>query len=444
MKLVKEDGYNAIFNNPDYGVTSNPVMMSFENCALAGIDGFYVEDDLARRIVDVVPEEMVAPGFKISGLDDDPEFASTWSGLGMDQHITDALCWSRLHGKSAIMLMLDDRKLLSSQATEGAKVESVRVYSKDEFSVDRYETNQRSPRYGMPLLYKVKPASGNAREFRVHFSRMKEIDGGRLPNASQNTGGEKTGASVLSKSVVEAILDYNRCHRLATELLNRKQQIVWGVKGLALLCDDDDGLNAARVRMAQVGSSSGVGRPVGVDAEAETYTVLNSDISGVPEFLSMKMDRLVELTGIHEIILRGKNPGGVSASPNTALQTFYKMIDRKRKDDLQPILEFILPFVIDDKEWNIKFNPLTVLSEAEKADILDKVATASDKLIANQSMEIEEVRDTLEAMELGLVLKENPGKLPTREDIQAAKDQQEKSGVNQINTGDNNEGEEDS
>ena len=66
--------------------------------------------------------------------------------------------------------------------------------------------------------------------------------------------------------------------------------------------------------MAQVDDEGGVGRAIGIDATDEEYEVLNSDISGVDTFLEKKMDRIVSLTGIHEIILKNKNTGGVSAS----------------------------------------------------------------------------------------------------------------------------------
>ncbi|WP_312828187.1 anti-CBASS protein Acb1 family protein, partial [Escherichia coli] len=79
--------------------------------------------------------------------------------------------------------------------------------------------------------------------------------------------------------------DYDYCESLATQILRRKQQAVWKVKGLAEMCDDDDAQYAARLRLAQVDDNSGVGRAIGIDAETEEYDVLNSDISGVPEFL---------------------------------------------------------------------------------------------------------------------------------------------------------------
>ncbi|WGX77445.1 DUF1073 domain-containing protein (plasmid) [Paraclostridium bifermentans] len=87
--------------------------------------------------------------------------------------------------------------------------------------------------------------------------------------------------SVLNKSMIEAILDYDYSEYLATQLLKRKQQGVWKAKGLALICDDKEGEYAARLRMAQVDANSGVGNTIGIDADDEEYTVINSDISGI-------------------------------------------------------------------------------------------------------------------------------------------------------------------
>ncbi|WP_252351227.1 anti-CBASS protein Acb1 family protein, partial [Escherichia coli] len=91
---------------------------------------------------------------------------------------------------------------------------------------------------------------------------------------------------------------------------------------------------------------------------SEEYSVLNSDIGGIDAFLDKKFDRIVALSGIHEIILKNRNVGGVSSSQNTALETFHKLIDRKRNAELLPILEFLIPFIVNADEWSVEFNPL--------------------------------------------------------------------------------------
>lgn len=430
MKMIKSDGYNQTFGSDDG--SEGVGIVSFLGTATAIQDplvAFYYENSIARRIVDVVPEEMVAPGFKVNGLSDNDAFQSEWTAKKLDAQIVDALCWSRLFGGSAILAMVNDRRNLKTQVGEGT-LESVRVYDKTQIEIAAKETNPRSVRFGLPKMYTIKPDDGL--EFDVHYSRLHIIDGDRIPNKIRKEL-KGWGVSVLSPDLIKAIKDYSNCHFLATELLKRKQQTVWKAKDLAALCDDNEGMYAARLRLAQVSENSGVGKPVGIDADDEEYDILNSDITGVPEFMVMKMDRIVELCGIHEIIIKNKNTGGVSASQNTALQTFYKLIERKRKDDLQPILDFILGFMLNTEEWSVEFEPLSIPSDSEKAKILKDAADSIRGLVTDQVIDGDEGRETLDNMNIGLKLKAGKPNLPTREEV---KKQQEKAKgkVNEANS----------
>ena len=394
IKSLKSDGYNEVFKS---GKTAfQPVAFYMQGANFTSLANFYEEDGMARRIIDVIPEEMVSPGFKVDGVKDEKAFKSTWDGLRLNGKIIDALAWSRLFGGSGLLAMVKDNRKLTSPVKEGAKLEGVVVYDRNQITVSKRVTNIRSVRYGEPELYKIAPG-GNVDPFEVHYTRIYISDGERVSNRTrkQNDG---WGASVLNARLVEAIVDYNYCHELATQLLRRKQQAVWKAKDLAQMCDDEEGRYAARLRLAQVDDESGVGRAIGIDSGDEDYTVLNSDVSGVPEFLQEKIDRIVSLTGIHEIILKNKNTGGVSASQNTALSTFYKMIDRKREDEYRPLLEFLLPFIIDEEEWSIEFEPLTVPSDKEKSEILAKNVESVVKAKAEQIIDLKESRETLRSI----------------------------------------------
>lgn len=412
-RLVKADGYNEIFKgSKGNGRVELPFFMQvFEYTTHAD---FYIRDGLAKRIIDVVPEEMVTPGFNIDGVEDEESFRSLWDEKRLNDKIIDALCWSRLFGGAAIVAIVQDGRALKSPVAPGAILEDVRVYDRFQVRVEKRETNPRKVRYGEPLIYTITPGA-DLPEYQVHYSRVCIIDGERLPNQRRQSN-DGWGESILNKRLVEAICDYNYCENLATQLLRRKQQAVWKAKGLADLCDDDDGVSAARLRLAQVDDEGGVGRAIGIDAEDEEYDVLNSDISGVDSFLEKKMDRIVSLSGIHEIILKNKNVGGVSASQNTALETFYKLIDRKRKEEYKPILEFLIPFLIQEEEWSIQFAPLSVPSEKDQAEILNKNIDSLSKAIDGQFMDTEEARDTLRAIAPNVKLKDgNNIKLPEQD-----------------------------
>lgn len=404
-KIVKADGYNDIFKG-DCRVAT-PFFM--RNAAHESLASFYENDGLAKKIIDVIPEDMVAPGFKVEGVSDESAFRSLWDEKRLDAKIIDALCWSRLFGGSAIVAIVADGRMLKSPVKEGATLEDIRVYDRYQIRVSKRETNPRNVRYGEPLLYTVSPG-GDTPEFSVHYTRVCIIDGERLPN-EQRKQNDGWGASILNKRLVEAIYDYNYCEELATQLLRRKQQAVWKAKGLSAICDDDEGEYAARLRLAQVDDESGVGRAIGIDAEDEDYAVLNSDVSGVPEFLDKKIDRIVSLTGIHEIVLKNKNTGGVSASQNTALETYHKLIERKRKEDYRPILEFLLPFMIKQDEWSIVFEPLAVPSDKDQAEVLNKNVDSISKLLNDQAIDVEEARDSLRSMTESIIKIKDSDKL---------------------------------
>lgn len=404
MKAIKMDDYNQIFNGgAGYASTKAMIASTFGN--MSQVEEFYHSNGLAKKIVDVIPEEMVSPGFQLNGVSDNTKFQSEWDGLKLEPQITDALCWARLYGGSYILAMVNDGRMLTSAAKRGKPLESIVVYDYDSVSVAEEEKNPRSPRFGKPKMYTVKPLNGGS-DFNVHYTRMHYIDGERVTNKVRKLN-KGAGGTVLNKSMIEAILDYDYSEYLATQLLKRKQQGVWKAKGLALICDDREGEYAARLRMAQVDANSGVGNTIGIDADDEEYTVINSDISGIPEFLSAKMDRIVALSGIHEIVLKNKNTGGVSASQNTALQTFYKLVERKRNDDYKPLLEFLLQFIVTEEDFSVEFEPLSLPTDSEKADIFKKNAEAVQGLVTDQVIDANEARDTLSAMVPELKLKGN-------------------------------------
>lgn len=404
MKAIKMDDYNQIFNGgAGYASTTAMIASTFGN--MSQVEEFYHNNGLAKKIVDVIPEEMVSPGFQLNGVSDNTKFQSEWDGLKLEPQITDALCWARLYGGSYVLAMVNDGRMLTSAAKRGKPLESIVVYDYDSVSVAEEEKNPRSPRFGKPKMYTVKPLNGGS-DFNVHYTRMHYIDGERVTNKVRKLN-KGAGGTVLNKSMIEAILDYDYSEYLATQLLKRKQQGVWKAKGLALICDDREGEYAARLRMAQVDANSGVGNTIGIDADDEEYTVINSDISGIPEFLSAKMDRIVALSGIHEIVLKNKNTGGVSASQNTALQTFYKLVERKRNDDYKPLLEFLLQFIVTEEDFSVEFEPLSLPTDSEKADIFKKNAEAVQGLVTDQVIDANEARDTLSAMVPELKLKGN-------------------------------------
>lgn len=393
--MVKADSYANTFGDGTLGAVSE----IFGRLGSVGIgvpallQSAYVSNALVRRIVDVIPEEGLGAGFHIDGLDNEDAFWSRWDELDLSDSVTDAWSWARLFGGAAIVAIVRDNRDLTKPIREGAELESVRVYDRQQVRIETREENPRNSRFGKPVTYRI--TTGDTDTFYdVHYTRIHIIDGERVPNTlrRQNDG---WGATVLSDDLLEAIQDYQQCESYATQLMKRSQQGVWKVKGLAEICDDSEGVAAARLRLAQVDSNGGVANTIGIDAESEEYNVLTASTQGVTDLLSAKFDRIVALSGIHEIVLKAKNVGGVSSSQNTALETFHKLVDRKRKSDLLPILEFLIPFIVTEQEWSIDFNPLNQPSNEQKAAVMKSNVESLSALITAGVMNVNEARDTI-------------------------------------------------
>ncbi|WP_236501338.1 DUF1073 domain-containing protein, partial [Escherichia coli] len=62
MNNIKMDDYNQIFNG-GAGYASTLASIAARFGTMSQVEEFYHENGMAKKIVDVIPEEMVAPGF---------------------------------------------------------------------------------------------------------------------------------------------------------------------------------------------------------------------------------------------------------------------------------------------------------------------------------------------------------------------------------------------
>ena len=111
-KIVKADGYNEIFKGEQR--VAQPFYM--HGLAKTSLASFYETDGLAKRIIDVIPEDMVSPGFKVEGIADEAAFRSLWDEKKLNAKIIDALCWSRLFGGAGIVAIVADGRMFKSPA----------------------------------------------------------------------------------------------------------------------------------------------------------------------------------------------------------------------------------------------------------------------------------------------------------------------------------------
>lgn len=391
---VRLDSYQEIFLN--VGTAGDP--FNYGGIGAARImrrpelERIYMSDGVGRRIVDIVPEEMFRNGFNIEGIDNMDEIKSKWDEIDASNKLIDALVWARLFGGSLVVMGIDDGSGdMSIPAGEG-EVEFLRVYDRYSVNVAEREQNSLLKNFGEPVLWEITPLTGSP--YMVHASRCIVFDGERVPERvrQRNNG---WGASVL-QCLAGALKDFGLSHQMATSLLSRKQQGVWGIKDLSMMCRDRDGKAVLKERLNQVDMTRGNNNSIALDADSETYELLNGDLAGVTDVIGEKKSLLTMLSGIHESILTGENVSGINANENTALASFHQLISRAQVDVGRPAAEIIVGRMgISAEKWKLVFNPLTVESDADRADRLQKESDSDTKYEAAQILDVDELRDTL-------------------------------------------------
>ena len=388
------DSYQEIFLN--IGTGGDPFnyggMGPARTMRRADLERIYMADGVGRRIVDIVPEEMFRNGFNVEGVDNMDEIKSMWDEIDASNKIINALIWARLYGGSIIVMGIDDGQGdMEIEAGDG-EIEFLRVYDRYAVNVVAREENSLLKNYGEPTIYEITPISGAP--YKVHASRCIVFDGDRVPDRVRQLNGG-WGASVL-QCLAGALKDFGVSHQMATSLLARKQQGVWGIKDLGMMCRDREGKGILRERLNQVDMTRSNNNSIALDADSETYTLLNGDLSGVTDVIGEKKNLLTMLTGIHESILTGENVSGINANENTALASFHQLISRQQVDKGRPVVEKIISRMnITADDWKIVFNPLAVETDAQIADRLQKEADADTKYEAAQILDSDEIRDTL-------------------------------------------------
>lgn len=356
------------------------------------LERIYMSDGIGRRIIDIIPEEVFGSGFTIQGVDNMDEIRSQWDAIDATNKLIDAYAWARLFGGSLVIMGIDDGQPLEDSAGDG-EITFLRVYDRYSVMPDTVEENPLLPNFGKPLTWKINPGNG-MQEYIVHDSRCIIFDGERIPDR-QRQRNNGWGGSVL-QTLMGALKDLGVAHQMATSLLCRKQQGVWKIKGLAEMIRDKIGKAAIKERLNQVDMTRGNNNSIGLDAESEEYELLQGDLSGVPEIIKTKITLLTMLSGLHESILTGENVGGNNRSENTALASFHKLINRGQVDVGRPAIERIISRMnISVPEWKIVFDPLSEETDAERADRLQKEATADATYETAQILDSDEIRDTL-------------------------------------------------
>lgn len=391
--IARQDGYlSAVMGHVPHNYS-----VRNRGMALQLIVQEYHSRGLAASIIDRPAQDALSQGIMVVN-DENNLIANEIDRLRVTSKLILALKQALLYGASAIMPIMDDSPSLSqpvdltaiTRVSEFRPIAGTRIKHDNDFDQDITSEN-----FGKPRTYMVTfpRASGPVR---VHYTRLIPIpgEGAYMDDIVETVPWQ--GKSVLASCWTE-LRDYQDGCKWALQVLERKQQATYKMKGMAELLEeygkDEDGAGEAIIqkRISNVDAGRNVLRSVVVDAEDE-YNITDLTLSGIADVINEQRVSLSASSRTPVTVLFGETPKGLGATGSGELAIYQSRLGELRVDHAAPALERMVELITAQKgtswpkEWKATFNPIWAPSAKEKAEV-DKVEAEARKLRVDAVLE---------------------------------------------------------
>lgn len=378
------------------------------------LNALYRESWIVRRIIDVIPADMLKNWITItSGLDPDVEkrLSLTLRRTQLIDKLKRGMQWGRLYGGALGVMLVKHQGYDLSQPLQ------LDWIMPGDFAglliFDRWNgVNPSSeliedisdPDYGYPKYYTVTdPAGGGS--VKIHHSRVIRFTGNTLPFW------EEIAEMQWGASVVESIFDE----------LRKRDNVSWNIAQLTFMAnirvlkmqdlgqllaatDNESQAELLRTLEAQNMLLNNMGMQVMDSADGlETHQYTFGGLADCYQQFIMDISGAAEIPVTR---LFGRSPSGLNATGESDLQNYYDMIAEKQESYLRPILNKVLPpFIISTlgslpDDFDFEFDPVAEPSDKERADLAkcgtDNVVAAYNAGLISQRTALKELKQQSE------------------------------------------------
>lgn len=357
----------------------------------------WIGDDMAARIIEKTPSEMLRAGWDVSINDDDgarerkEKLTELCKSLRVNDKFKKALCYEAAYGGSAILIGAIDGSEDLSQPLNLKRVRSVdwlTVLEQRDLAPLYYYGDPSKPKFREVQIYRLATlAPGATRDaiavsptVEIHESRLIIFPGIRV-SEHQHTSNAGWGHSVLTR-VNASLRSFNLSWAVIPILLTDFSQSVISVEGLADILAQAGGTGLVKTRLEAIELSRSVARAILIDSR-EKYERQTTSLAGMPETLKEIWNRIAAAADMPLMFLIG-SAGGLNASNEGEIRTYYDRIAAKQEEKLTPQLQKLLTILWRvvggaPEQWSIKYNSLyqpTRKEDAEAREIQARIDTA--------------------------------------------------------------------
>lgn len=337
---------------------------------------------LARKIVDIPAMDATRKWrYWRAEADQISRIEALERTLAVQRNVGNAMIAARLYGGAAIYLNTDDEDQ-TAPLRPGTEIKSLLVLTRASLSAQEVVRDIYSAYFGKPEYYTL----NSDQPVRIHASRLVIFQGAQVPTdpAQDMTGLQGWGDSVL-QSTLDAIQQVDATMANIASLVFEAKIDVLKFDGFADLLSDDGGDAIAIRRMTAQMAMKGVNGAVVIDSK-DDYQQKTASFSGLPEVVTKFQDAAAGASGIPVTRLFGRAAAGLSGSGDGDERVYFDVINYIQSDQMGPAMALLDDCIITQalggrpSEIFYEWAPLRQISEAERAEIFSKTASAARAL----------------------------------------------------------------
>ena len=378
------------------------------------INALYRSHWIVRRIIDVIPEDMLKNGYHILtqlSPDQIKKIVRCDRTTRTSRRILEGLKWGRLYGGAGALIMIEGHE---NQLDQPLDYDMIMPGSyKGLLVLDRWSgvtpedklvSDISDPEFGMPEYYTVSSDALTV-GIRVHHSRIIRFMGRPLPYL------EQLAETYWGASELEHVIDE----------LKKRDNVSWNIAMLTFMANlrvmKMDGMSQIlgtgneQAQMQLYNTIQGMNAMMNnnslqVLGENDSYETHQYTFGGIGETYDRFMMDVAGAAETPVTKLFGRSPAGMNATGESDMQNYYDTIEEKQEADLRPVYDKILPIMfistlggIPD-DWDYEFNPIRRPRDDEMADLAskntDSVTKAFQAGMVSQRTALKELRQQAE------------------------------------------------
>lgn len=342
--------------------------------------------------IDLPADDMVRAGVEFSSdmkPQDAEKLQEACNRLGVWDKLNEAIKWGRLYGGAICVPLI-----------EGQKTETplrLNTIGKDSFKglvvFDRWMAqpsmsdlvDEMGPSLGLPKYYDITADAMAMRQQRIHYSRAFRFGGIRTPYW------QRVMDNLWDESVLERLYDRLIAFDSATtgvaQLIYKSYLRVFKVKDMRKLVAAGGSALSKLTEYVRLSTSfQGIEGSTLIDGDDEFEGHQQNSFTGASDALDGLAHQIAGALQIPMVRLLGESPAGLNSSGESDLRTYYDGIKQLQEKVLrQPLRNILVALAKSEgiplpEEFNFEFRPLWQLSDKERADMGNTIASAVDQM----------------------------------------------------------------